>query len=96
MLSIIYDCEAKTKDDHVTHAITRYGELIVDGFVPAAMMLIETFPFLLQLPSWFPGATLKRASLKCDQAGHDVKEVPIRYVKERMTVCQRHGAVLGG
>ncbi|KAG1864133.1 cytochrome P450 [Suillus subalutaceus] len=84
MLSIIYDCEAKAKDDHVVHAITRYGELIVDGFAPAAMMLMETFPFLLQLPSWFPGATFKRASLKCIQAGHDVKEIPFQYVKERM------------
>ncbi|KAG2350437.1 hypothetical protein BDR05DRAFT_993839 [Suillus weaverae] len=71
MLSIIYDCEAKAEDDHVAHTITRYGELIVDGFAPAAMMLMETFPFLLQLPSWFPG--------------HDMKEIPFRYVKERMS-----------
>ncbi|KAG1864134.1 cytochrome P450 [Suillus subalutaceus] len=85
MLSIIYDCEAKAKDDHVVHAITRYGELIVDGFAPAAMMLMEIFPFLLQLPSWFPGATFKRTSLKCIQAGHDVKEIPFQYVKERMS-----------
>ncbi|KAG1865798.1 cytochrome P450 [Suillus subalutaceus] len=85
MLSIIYDCEAKVEDDHVANAITRYGELIVDGFAPAAMMLMETFPFLLQLPSWFPGATFKRASLKCIQAGHDVKEIPFQYVKERMS-----------
>ncbi|KAG2037427.1 cytochrome P450 [Suillus americanus] len=85
MLSIVYDCEAKADDNHVASAITRYGELIVDGFAPAAMMLMETFPFLLQLPSWFPGATFKRASLKCIQAGHDVKEIPFQYVKERMS-----------
>ncbi|KAG1757498.1 cytochrome P450 [Suillus lakei] len=85
MLSIIYDCEAKAKDDHVVHAITRYGELIVEGFAPAAMTLMETFPFLLQLPSWLPGATFKRTSVKCVQAGHDVKEIPFQYVKERMS-----------
>jgi len=45
MLFIIYDCEAKAKDDHIAHAITRYGELIVNGFAPAAMMLMETFSF---------------------------------------------------
>ncbi|KAG2118453.1 cytochrome P450 [Suillus clintonianus] len=86
MLSIIYDCEANAKDDGVAHAITRYGDLIVDGFAPAAMMLMETFPFLLQLPSWFPGATFKRASFKCIQAGHDVKEIPFQYIKERMSI----------
>ncbi|KAG1833877.1 cytochrome P450 [Suillus variegatus] len=85
MLSIIYDCEAKAEDDHVAHAITKYGELIVDGFAPAAMTLMETFPFLLKLPAWFPGATFKQASLKCIQAGHDVKEIPFQYVKERMS-----------
>ncbi|KAG1809325.1 cytochrome P450 [Suillus subaureus] len=85
MLSIIYDCETTAKDKHVANAITRYGKLIVEGFAPAAMTLMETFPFLLQLPSWFPGATFKRASLKCIQAGHDVKEIPFQYVKERMS-----------
>jgi cytochrome P450 len=85
MLSIIYDCEVKAKDNHVANTITRYGELIVEGFAPAAMTLMETFPFLLQLPSWFPGATFKRASLKCIQAGHDVKEIPFQYIKERMS-----------
>ncbi|KAG1826008.1 cytochrome P450, partial [Suillus subaureus] len=75
MLSIIYDCEAKAKDAHVAHVITRYGDLIVDGFAPAAMMLMETFPF----PDFL------RASLKCIQAAHDVKEIPFQYVKERMS-----------
>ncbi|KAG2044776.1 cytochrome P450 [Suillus americanus] len=53
---------------------------IFEGFAPAAMMLIETFPF-----PGFPVPQFKRASLKCDQAGHDVKEIPIQYVKERMS-----------
>ncbi|KAG1878296.1 cytochrome P450 [Suillus subluteus] len=95
MLSIIYDCEAKAEDDHVANAITRYGELIVDGFAPAAMMLMETFPFRMfahaviacKLPSWFPGATFKRASLKCIQAGHDVKEIPFQYSANDMGPC---------
>lgn len=48
-------------------------------------MAIETFPFLLRLPSWFPGATFKRASVKCLNAAHDVKELPFQYVKEKMS-----------
>ncbi|KAG2136722.1 cytochrome P450 [Suillus clintonianus] len=84
VLSMIYDCEAKAKDDHIVHAVTSYAEMVADGLAPAAMMLMETFPFLLQLPSWFPGAIFKRASVKCIQAGHDVKEIPFQHVKERM------------
>ncbi|KAG2367963.1 cytochrome P450 [Suillus spraguei] len=85
VLSMIYDCEAKDKGDSIVHAITSYAGLIENGLAPSAMMLMETFPFLLQLPSWFPGATFKRASVKCIQAGHDMREIPFQYVKERMS-----------
>ncbi|KAG0697077.1 cytochrome P450 [Suillus ampliporus] len=85
VLPIVYDYEPKAKDDHIVDAVRSYGELAVDGLAPGAMMLMETFPFLLQLPSWFPGATFKRASVKCIQAGRDVKEVPFQHVKERMS-----------
>lgn len=86
VLSIIYDYEAlKAKDDHIVHAITSYAELVEHSMAPTAMMVMEAFPFLLQLPSWLPGATYKRASVKCIQAGHDVREIPFQHVKERMS-----------
>ncbi|KAG2367962.1 cytochrome P450 [Suillus spraguei] len=85
LLSMMYDCEAKDKDDHILHAVTNYAGLMEDGLAPGAMMMMETFPFFLQLPSWFPGATFKRASDKCIQAGRDVREIPFQYVKERMS-----------
>ncbi|KAG2068708.1 cytochrome P450 [Suillus decipiens] len=85
VLSIIYDCEAKDKGDRIVHAVTSYAGLIENGLAPSAMMLMETFPFLLQLPRWFPGATFKRASVKCIQAGRDVREISFQYVKERMS-----------
>ncbi|KAG0697080.1 cytochrome P450, partial [Suillus ampliporus] len=85
VLPIVYDYEPKAKDDHIVDAIRSYRELAGDSLAPGAMILMETFPFLLQLPSWFPGATFKRASVKCIQAGRDVKEVPFNHVKERMS-----------
>ncbi|KAG1754144.1 cytochrome P450 [Suillus lakei] len=85
VLPIVYDYEPEAKDDHVVDAITRYGELVVEGLAPGSMALMETFPFLLRLPSWFPGATFKRASIKCIQAGHDIQEIPFRRVRERMS-----------
>ncbi|KAG0697089.1 cytochrome P450 [Suillus ampliporus] len=71
VLPIVYDYEPKAKDDRIVDAVTRYGELALDSLAPGAMVLMETFPFLLQLPSWFPG--------------RDVKEVPFNHVKERMS-----------
>ncbi|KAG1883052.1 cytochrome P450 [Suillus subluteus] len=46
---------------------------------------ISTLVLVLRLPSWFPGATFKRASLECLNAGHHVKEIPFQHVKERMS-----------
>lgn len=45
---------------------------------------ISTEILVLRLPSWLPGATFKRASVKCLNAAHDVKELPFQYVKEKM------------
>lgn len=44
----------------------------------------STTILVLRLPSWFPGATLKRASVECLKAGHDVREIPFQDVKDRM------------
>ncbi|KAG1832830.1 cytochrome P450 [Suillus variegatus] len=85
ILSIVYDYEVKAKDDTILHVIERYLEVIVEMLTPGNTVAIETFPFLLRLPSWLPGATFKRASVKCLNAAHDVKELPFQYVKEKMS-----------
>ncbi|KAG0703344.1 cytochrome P450 [Suillus ampliporus] len=85
VLSIVYDYEPKDKDDLIAHAMERYGELILAALTPGATMIMETFPFLLKLPSWLPGAAFKRASMKCFKAGHDMKDIPFQHVQERMS-----------
>ncbi|KAG2115237.1 cytochrome P450 [Suillus discolor] len=85
ILSIVYDYEVKAKDDTILHVIETYLEVAVEMLTPRTTVAIETFPFLLRLPSWFPGATFKRASVKCLNAAHDVKELPFQYVKEKMS-----------
>ncbi|KAG2366781.1 cytochrome P450 [Suillus spraguei] len=84
VLPIVYDYDPKAKDDHIVDAITRYVDLVGNSLAPGPTVLMETFPFLLQLPTWFPGATFKRASVKCIQAGHDAKNFPFDYIQERM------------
>lgn len=85
VLPIVYDYEPKAKDDRIVDAILRFGDLVVDALVPGKVVLMETFSFLFHLPTWFPGATFKRASVKCIQAGHDLKNFPFDHVQERMS-----------
>jgi hypothetical protein len=49
---------------------------------------------VLKLPSWFPGATFKQASLECLKATHDIKEIPFQMVKEKMVKCPIHRGVM--
>ncbi|KAG2366255.1 cytochrome P450 [Suillus spraguei] len=85
ILSTVYGYEVKAKDDTIFHAMERYMELVTEALTPGATVIMETFPFLLKLPSWLPGATFKRASVECLMAAHDAKEIPFQYVKERMS-----------
>lgn len=85
MLPIVYDYELKAEEDHIVDAMLRYAKMAGESLAPGPTALMETFPFLLQLPSWFPGATFKRASVECIQAGYDIQELPFQYVRERMS-----------
>ncbi|KAG1738486.1 cytochrome P450 [Suillus lakei] len=85
VLSMVYGYEPKDENDQIVHTMERYLELVTESMTSLNIAIMETFPFLSQLPSWFPGAIFKRASVKCIQAGHDIKEVPFRYVNERMS-----------
>ncbi|KAG0706763.1 cytochrome P450, partial [Suillus ampliporus] len=85
VLSIAYDYEVKTKDDPIAHVMEKYCELVVNALSPGATALMETFPFLLKLPSWFPGAAFKRASMECLKAGNDIKDIPFQHVVDRMS-----------
>lgn len=85
MLPMIYDYEPKAKDDPIARNMKRYLNRTNTALTPGVTVILETFPFLLKLPSWFPGATFKRASLECLEAGHDIKEIPFQMVEERMS-----------
>ncbi|OAX33819.1 cytochrome P450 [Rhizopogon vinicolor AM-OR11-026] len=84
ILSTVCDYEPKTKDDYIVHVMLWYIEQIATNLGIGVTMVIETFPFLLRLPTWLPGATFKRAAVECLQASHNVQEIPFQDVKERM------------
>ncbi|KAG0706547.1 cytochrome P450 [Suillus ampliporus] len=71
VLPIVYDYEPRAKDDPIVHVMGRYVELIVAALTPGATV--------------FPGATFKRASVECFRAAHDMKDIPLQHVEERMS-----------
>jgi len=74
----------------VVVALGPVATVVMEAF-PFRMLCMHYWPavnfmtfLVLHLPAWFPGSTFKRASVKCLQAGHDMKEIPFRYINERM------------
>ncbi|KAH7919833.1 cytochrome P450 [Leucogyrophana mollusca] len=66
-MSIVYGYDAKPRDDPLVDITSKamHGPLKV--FTPEGCPLVNAFPFLLRLPTWFPGATLARHA----RASHD-------------------------
>ncbi|KAG1802268.1 cytochrome P450 [Suillus plorans] len=85
VLSSVYGYETKAQDDPMVPILEKFADRLLAALTPGVTVLLETFPFLLKLPSWFPGATFKRASLECLKAAHDMTEIPFQIVKERMS-----------
>ena len=48
--------------------------------------IVNIFPALRHLPSWFPGAGFKKVGERIKKVTTDMKDAPIEYVKQKM-VC---------
>ncbi|KAF9000231.1 cytochrome P450 [Cyathus striatus] len=66
-----------------------FVKLIEDGFelssqlsIPRRFALVEAFPFLRFLPSWFPGASFKRLALRIGRELDRIDDVPFKWAKE--------------
>ncbi|KAG2360301.1 cytochrome P450 [Suillus spraguei] len=84
ILSAFYGYKVTPNDDTISH----YGKIFPFHMFTNPVIACDYIPtviLVLRLPSWFPGATFKQASVKCLNAGHEVKEIPFQPVKEKMS-----------
>ncbi|KAF5385247.1 hypothetical protein D9615_001133 [Tricholomella constricta] len=56
---------------------------INEAFFPGAMV-VNAFPFLQHLPSWFPGTGFKAFAAGCKVYTDEMQNVPFNFVKEKM------------
>ncbi|KAG8213254.1 cytochrome P450 [Butyriboletus roseoflavus] len=87
IMSAVYDYETIPNDDPLVLAAERAIEVFVKVAGPSTAAILEAFPFLLKLPVWFPGATLKRMAIQAKSNLHEMMDVPFRYAYDRVTSC---------
>ncbi|KAF9223710.1 cytochrome P450 [Gyrodon lividus] len=87
IMSVVYDYETAPNDDPLVLAAERAIEVFVKVAGPSTAAILEAFPFLLKLPTWFPGATLKRMAIQSKKNLHEMMNEPFRYARDRVMTC---------
>ncbi|KIJ14780.1 hypothetical protein PAXINDRAFT_12350 [Paxillus involutus ATCC 200175] len=88
-MSAVYDYEPSPRDDPMVHIVDRFLQATLPAITAKRMVLFRMFPFLLHIPDWLPGSSLKReARFACDCAINMV-ETPYQYAKRRVEASQQ-------
>ncbi|KIJ17980.1 hypothetical protein PAXINDRAFT_9069 [Paxillus involutus ATCC 200175] len=83
-LSAGYDYEPNPRNDHMLHIVGGYIQAAHPATAHDKVVLLEMFPFLLHIPDWLPGLSLKReAEIACEWAVKLV-ETPYQYAQKHM------------
>ncbi|KAG8926418.1 hypothetical protein FRC00_002919 [Tulasnella sp. 408] len=72
-------------DDQGNDYIAEQEELLVYGTLASAGYLVDLFPALKIIPSWFPGAQFQRDAKKWREHTNDLRQLLIEGVLKRMT-----------
>ncbi|KAH7915424.1 cytochrome P450, partial [Hygrophoropsis aurantiaca] len=84
IMSAVYDYETAPRDDPFVTIIEKTLEIAVKEVQPHVAAVLGAFPFILSLPSWFPGMSLKRKAALSRQYAAKWLSEPFQYVQERM------------
>ncbi|KAF8837335.1 cytochrome P450 [Paxillus ammoniavirescens] len=83
-LSAVYGYEPYPRNDPIVHIIDRFIQAALPATTPEKAVLLKMFPFLLRVPDWLPGSSIKReAKVTCEWAVKTV-ETPYQYAQKWM------------
>ncbi|KIJ58388.1 hypothetical protein HYDPIDRAFT_34241 [Hydnomerulius pinastri MD-312] len=83
-MSAVYDYEPHLRDDPMVHSVERFLEASCPAITPEKALPLKMFPFLLHLPDWFPGSSIKREANYSKRWSTEMVENPYQYVQKRM------------
>ncbi|TCD66168.1 hypothetical protein EIP91_001722 [Steccherinum ochraceum] len=83
ILKIVYGYEIKPGNDPFVEIVDEAMSQFIYLSRPGAYM-VDFFPWMRFIPSWFPGAHFKREGKKFRSTMDDMIHVPFNYVKDKM------------
>ena len=79
ILSVIYGYDVLSNDDSLVNLVESTEQAFT--VAPLPKWLVNGFPFLRHIPSWFPGAGFKRYANAMRDKWHQVMNVPFNYTR---------------
>ncbi|KAG1846126.1 cytochrome P450 [Suillus tomentosus] len=83
-MSVIYDYQPSARDDPLVRVVET-AMIVGFGMVtPERAFLLETFPFLLKLPDWCWGSSIKRDAQISTKHMHEMRDLPFQHAQDHM------------
>ncbi|KAI0642617.1 cytochrome P450 [Trametes meyenii] len=83
IMRLVYGIEVADHNDKYIGIAERGADIYIKITVPGRY-LVETFPFLRHIPSWFPGATFKREAKAWKPEVYALRDAAFDHVKREM------------
>ncbi|KAH7927600.1 cytochrome P450 [Leucogyrophana mollusca] len=82
IMAAAYGYDTKPRDDPYVTAIQKALDFLIAYLSPQASAVVGAFPFILWLPSWFPGLSIKSNAAKSRLLVKEWVDRPFEYVQE--------------
>lgn len=83
VISVTYGFELSSETQHYVQMSKEAVDPVVEALTPGAFM-VDVFPFLKHVPSWFPGASFKRKAQVWSDMRQQMFDKTFEHVKKRM------------
>ncbi|KAJ8593700.1 cytochrome P450 [Rhizopogon salebrosus TDB-379] len=84
-MSAVYGYEPSSRDDPLVQVVETAQEIGITMMTPERAMMVRIFPFLLKLPEWCWGSSIRRDAQASTKHMHEMEELPFQYVQQHMT-----------
>ncbi|KAL7284540.1 hypothetical protein ACG7TL_001832 [Trametes sanguinea] len=81
IMRVSYGIDVAEENDPYVAAVEEGVATFNEAFVPGAF-LVETFPILRHIPSWFPGGGFKRIAAEWQKIAHNMRDAPFNKTLE--------------
>ncbi|KAH7925827.1 cytochrome P450 [Leucogyrophana mollusca] len=84
IMSAVYDYESAPRGDPLIATVEKAVKVVVEEVRPEVTAVFGAFPFLLKLPSWFPGMSVQKRATLTRKWVKEWLERPFQHVQRSM------------